>query len=233
MRPASSPSIPTDRARTTCFWCWEVAGGWHGPHAEKLPDDVKFVAKLLDDLAQEVNVDRRRVYATGMSNGGMMCYRLAAELSSRIAAIAPVSGTLAVERAVAPRCARDALPWDRRQARAVCRPRPADGKGLAFKSVEETIRTWAKIDGCPAKPTTVKLPHKAADCTTVERKTYGPGKGGAEVILFVIHGGGHTWPGRQWPVPWLGNTTQDISASDLMWEFFQRHPLATAEGLRR
>ena len=55
------------------------------------------MAKLLDDLATVVNVDPRRVYATGMSNGAMMCYRLAAELSDRIAAIAPVAGTMAIE----------------------------------------------------------------------------------------------------------------------------------------
>ena len=60
-------------------------------------DDVGYVAKLLDDLATVVNVDPRRVYATGMSNGAMMCYRLAAELSDRIAAIAPVAGTMAIE----------------------------------------------------------------------------------------------------------------------------------------
>jgi polyhydroxybutyrate depolymerase len=61
-------------------------------------DDVAFVAALLDDLARAANVDTRRVYATGMSTGGMMAYRLAAELSDRIAAIAPVGGTLALAK---------------------------------------------------------------------------------------------------------------------------------------
>ena len=60
-------------------------------------DDVKFVSALLDDLSTVCNVDAKRVYATGISNGGMMCYRLAAELSGRIAAIAPVSGTIAID----------------------------------------------------------------------------------------------------------------------------------------
>ena len=67
------------------------AGGWHGPKAEKEVDDVKFVRELLDDLPKVVNVDPKRIYATGISNGGMMSYRLAAEMSNRIAAIAPVS----------------------------------------------------------------------------------------------------------------------------------------------
>ena len=63
------------------------------------PDDVAFIRKALDDLGGVVKVDPKRVYATGMSNGGMMCYRLAAELSDRIAAVAPVSGTMAIEKA--------------------------------------------------------------------------------------------------------------------------------------
>ena len=66
---------------------------------------MKFVATLLDDLAGVANVDSRRVFATGMSNGGMMCYRLAAELSDRIAAIVAVAGTQCIPNAIPPgRC---------------------------------------------------------------------------------------------------------------------------------
>jgi len=189
------------------------AGGWHGPNADKLPDDVKFVKELLNDLPKVVNVDTKRIYATGMSNGGMMCYRLAAELSDRIAAIASVSGTMAIERCKPLRPV-PVMHFHGTNDKIVPFDGPAQrtAKVLAFKSVEETIRIWAIIDGCPTKPKTTKLPHKEDDGTTVERKAYGPGKGGAEVVLFVINGGGHTWPGRQWPVPWLGKTTKDISA---------------------
>src|SRR3954470_2104389 len=74
---------------TPLFLYWD-AGGVRG----RVSDDVGYVARLLDDLATVVPVDPKRVYATGMSNGGMMCYRLAAELSDRIAAIAPVAGTM-------------------------------------------------------------------------------------------------------------------------------------------
>ena len=93
--------------------------------------------------------------------------------------------------------------------------------------MNETIRTWARIDGCPSKPTVTDLPDAAGDGTTVVRSVYGPGASGAEVILFAIQGGGHTWPGRPWPIPWLGKTTRNLSANDLMWEFFQRHPMTT------
>ena len=74
------------------------SGGFNKQYAERLPDDVAFVRAILDELPKLVNVDPKRVYATGISNGGMMCYRLAAELSQRIAAIAPVAGTISVEK---------------------------------------------------------------------------------------------------------------------------------------
>jgi polyhydroxybutyrate depolymerase len=202
------------------------AGGWHGLKAENEIDDVKFVRELLDDLSKVVNVDPKRIYATGMSNGGMMCYRLAAEMSNRIAAIAPVSGTLAVEKC-SPARPVPVIHFHGTEDKLVpfSGPSQRTAKVLTFKSVEETIRTWVKLDGCPTTPTTTKLPHKEDDGTTVERRSYAPGRDGAEVILYVINGGGHTWPGRKWPVPWLGKTTHDISANDLMWEFFKRHPM--------
>ncbi len=76
---------------------------WNSGHLDKpvfgiqLVDDVKFIGALLDDLGTVTNIDPKRVFATGISNGGMMCYRLAAEMSDRIAAIAPISGTLCLD----------------------------------------------------------------------------------------------------------------------------------------
>ena len=92
-------------------------------------------------------------------------------------------------------------------------------------SVEHSIRVWVQADGCPEKPTVIDEPKKFEDGTTVERRTYGPGKDGSEVVLFVIHGGGHAWPGRDVNLPFLGKSTKNISANDLMWEFFKRHPM--------
>lgn len=80
------------------FRTWN-AGGSAGKMAEGKADDVAFIGKLLDDLAAVVTVDGRRVYACGMSNSGMMCYRLAAELSDRIAAVAPWPGPSPSRRA--------------------------------------------------------------------------------------------------------------------------------------
>jgi len=216
---------PNGTGKGNLLLVWN-SGGFHGPNAERLPDDVAFVKAILDDLAKRINVDPNRVYATGISNGGMMCYRLAAELSQRIAAIAPVSGTLSVEKC-RPRRPIPVMHFHGTEDKLVpfAGPDERTARFLSFKSVEETIRIWARIDGCPRKPKTIELPDKVDDGTTVRQEINGPGKDGAEVVLFVISGGGHTWPGRQWPVPWLGKTTRDISANDLMWEFFQKHPM--------
>jgi polyhydroxybutyrate depolymerase len=216
---------PNGTGKGNLLLVWN-SGGFEKSFAEKLPDDVAFVGAILDELPKLVHVDPKRVYATGISNGGMMCYRLAAELSQRIAAIAPVSGTLSVAKS-RPRRPVPVMHFHGTEDKLVPFQGPDvwTSKFLAFKSVEETIRIWARINGCLKKPKTIELPDKVDDGTTVRQELYGPGKDGAEVVLFTIKGGGHTWPGREWPVPWLGKTTRDISANDLMWEFFQKHPM--------
>jgi polyhydroxybutyrate depolymerase len=96
---------------------------------------------------------------------------------------------------------------------------------LSFRSVEYSIRAWVEANGCPPEPVITKEPDNADDGMTVERRSYGPGKDGAEVVLVVVEGGGHTWPGRDPPYRFLGKSTKDISANDLIWEFFQKHPM--------
>ena len=207
------------------------SGGLSSKMAEGRPNDTTFVAKLLDDLATAVNVDPKRVYATGMSNGGMMCYRLASELSDRIAAVAPVSGTMAIPD-YKPKRPVPVMHFHGTADSIVPFGGPSIGtpKFLTFKSVEETVHLCAKADGCPETPVVEDLPDKADDGTRVKRKTYGPGKDGAEVVLFEIEGGGHTWPGQEPPVRFIGKSTKDISANDLMWEFFKKHPLRSSSG---
>lgn len=189
-------------------------------------DDVAFVRSLLDDLAMVANIDSKRVFATGMSNGGIISYRLASELSDRIAAIAPVGGPMGTETCSPEHpvsvihfhgTADEHAPFN-----------GGKGKGLSgtnFFSVDHSIKTWIKANGCSEEPVVTKLPDKADDGMTVTKKTYGSGKDEAEVVLIEIDGGGHTWPGQDPRVKFLGKSTKDISANDLMWEFFQKHPM--------
>jgi polyhydroxybutyrate depolymerase len=206
------------------FLTWNAFGA-AGKRAQGRPDDVAFIGKLLDDLATVVKVDGKRVYACGLSNGGMMCYRLAAELSDRIAAVAPVAGTVAVEESKPKRPVpvihfhgtKDAIvPFER--------PKGKKPSFMRFKDVNESVQAWVKLNGCQGKPREDVL-SKGGDDLKVTRTTYGGGKGGAEVVLVVVHGGGHTWPGMAPPVGFMGKSARDVSANDLMWEFFVKHPL--------
>ena len=189
-------------------------------------DDVNFTRSLLDDLGKVTNIDPKRIYATGISNGAIMCYLLASELSDRIAAIAPVGGPMGTETCH-PKEPVSVIHFHGEDDRFA----PFKGglgtglSGTNFYSVEHSIRAWVKANGCPETPEITELPDKVDDGTKVTRQSYGPGKNKSEVVLYIIHGGGHTWPGRDSRVSnQLGKSTKDISANDLMWEFFKRHP---------
>jgi len=195
-----------------------------GNFGAKTADDVAFIGKLLDDLASVVSVDEKRVYACGMSNGGMMCYRLAAELSDRIAAIAPVAGTIAIDESK-PKHPVPVIHFHGTKDNLVPFEVAKGKKSFTkLKDVEESILTWVKLNGCEPEPKTDTL-SKDGDETKVTRKIYGGGKDGSEVVLIVIEDGGHTWPGQQPPVGFIGKSAKNISANDLMWEFFQKHPM--------
>jgi polyhydroxybutyrate depolymerase len=158
-----------------------------------------------------------------MSNGGMMSYRLASELSDRIAAAAPVAGTIAIEESKPKRPVpiihfhgtKDTfVPFELAKGKTP--------SSMKLKGVDDSIQTWVKLNACEEKPKTDVL-SKDGDEMKVTRTTYGGGKDGAEIVLIVIEGGGHTWPGMQPPVAFLGKSAMNISANDLMWEFFQKH----------
>jgi len=208
------------------FLTWN-AGGFSGRMAENRPDDVGFVSAMLDDLAKRLSIDQKRIYACGMSNGGMMCYRLAAELSHRIAAIAPIAGTMAIEQCH-PKRPVSVLHFHGTKDGLVLYGGPDERtpKNLKFLSVEATIRAWVNANGCPETPRTLEVEDPVQDGTSVRAFWYGPGKDNAEVVLYAIEGGGHTWPGRDPQIRFLGKSTRKLSANDLMWDFFQKHPLA-------
>ncbi len=192
-------------------------------------DDVGFTRELLDDLAKVANIDADRVFATGLSNGGIMAHYVASELSDRIAAIAPVGGPLMME---APRKKRPVpVMHFHGTADAFAPFQGGYGKGFLgrskvtkFRSVDQTIQSWVKANECNTEPGIVALRDIAKDNMKSIRKTWSGGKDGSEVVLIEIEGGGHTWPGQKPIVSLLGESTMDISANDLMWEFFQKHP---------
>jgi len=192
-------------------------------------DDVDFVSGMIDQLEAGYRIDRKRIFASGSSNGAIFCHTLAARLSSRIAAIGPVSGSLG-----------ESIPGHYRA------PSPVSvisfngtddhlvpyagtsGSDHAVLSVPDTIAYWVKADGCSPNPVVTTDPQSPLDDgTTVVRLRYGNGAAGSEVQAFIIGHGGHTWPGNRTDPEWAktaGKTAMSISATDLMWAFFEGHP---------
>ncbi len=208
------------------FQTWN-AGLFPGELNKIKVDDVKYLGKVLDDVESVCKVDKKRVYVAGLSNGAMMSYRLAAEMSDRIAAIAPVAGTMAVEK-YEPKRPVPVLHIHGTKDLLVPFNGPAKPKDtpkfLKFLSVDDTIMKCVKANGCADKPTTAALDPKV-DKIKVTRKTHGQGKNGSEVVLYVIEDGGHVWPGSDFNMPGLGTSTKNILANELIWEFFRKHAM--------
>lgn len=190
------------------------AGACCGDAAAKGIDDVGFVSAMLDALEEKLCVDAKRVFATGMSNGGFLSHRLACDLSDRIAAVAPVAGVLGIAECH-PKRAVPVMHFHGTADSLV----PYDGSAsLGFPAVQKTFADWATRDGCIGTPIE-SFKNVDAHCST-----YSSCSGGAEVTLCTVDGGGHTWPGGT-PIPSLGYTTPWLSATDRMWSFFVAHPM--------
>jgi polyhydroxybutyrate depolymerase len=214
-------AYPSGTGRLPLVLTWN-AGACCGYAVDEHVDDVAFVLALLDDITTVTRIDQGAIFATGISNGGQMAYRLAAERPDRIAAIAPVAGSLEVPLGYLPHPVSvlhfhgtddDHLPFDGGRGRRSI-------AGVSFSSVAHTIGSWVAADHCRPTPDVTPLPDRVDDGTTVERREYPRCQEGAAVVLYVIQGGGHTWPGRPALAGLLGVTTREISATDLMWDFF-------------
>ncbi len=203
---------------------------WNVPHvttAPGAPDDEAFLCALVDALVAGGYADRRRVFATGLSGGGRMVSQLAADHPEVLAAIAPVAGL----RAGAPLASEP-----RRPDPATCAPRspvpvvafhgtadpvnPFDGGGEPYwgYSVLTALARWAELNGCAAEPTEDHLTEH------VSTLAYGPPGEAATTVLYVVEGGGHTWPGSAYPFPAdVGAVSREIDAGEAMWAFFATH----------
>ncbi len=197
-------------------------------HRERI-DDVGFVAAALDAIARAHAVDPRRIYATGISNGAVFSHYLAAHLSPRIAAIAPVVGGIADPP--------DAWLRPERPVSVLILQGTTDplvpyrGGAIAFGrgriiDTEEAARRWARLDGTAPEPRSTVLPAPGKDHCGGLRLTYSGGRDGSEVVLVRLDGGGHTWPGgtQYLPEGLIGRVCRDFSATSIIWEFFRAHP---------
>eukprot|EP00457_Paulinella_chromatophora_P010700 gb/GEZN01010812.1/.p1 GENE.gb/GEZN01010812.1/~~gb/GEZN01010812.1/.p1 ORF type:complete len:371 (-),score=9.89 gb/GEZN01010812.1/:98-1090(-) len=195
-------------------------------------DDVTFFNMLLDRLETELCVDTRRVYSTGFSNGALMSHRLACEASNRVAAIAPVSGTLNI----APCEPTRPVPIMELHGTADINI-PFNGgtgcgiSGANFSGVPFTVDFWAQVAGCNCtyadtqnnKCGTTYLQENAATCTKLAGACIVP------VVLCMIQDGGHGWPGgvQGVAIPGCNAKVANFNASMRIWEFFASNPIPT------
>jgi polyhydroxybutyrate depolymerase len=206
------------RLRSGKLATWN-AGLCCGQARERNVDDVGFVRAVVADVRRRLDIDPRRIYAQGMSNGGMLSYRLACEMADTFAAIAAVAGTDG-----SPACSPSRpVPVLHIHARDDDRVLFNGGSGSAsathadFVSVPETAAKWSRLNGCLAQPRRV-LEVPGAWC-----ETRAPCREGSEVQLCVTETGGHAWPGGRKVLG--GQAGSDaIAANDVIWRFFSRHP---------
>jgi len=214
--PNGYSRLPAGRLAT-----WN-AGGCCGDARDKGVDDVGFVRAVVAAIQARYRVDAERIFATGMSNGGMFSHRLACEAADVFRAVASVAGT---------------------DATSTCKPsRPISvlhihardddhvlfnggagpnafrdvSKVMNFVSAPETVARWVQRDRCTAPPERT-LDRPGAFC-----QTYSDCSGGVSVQLCVTDTGGHSWPGADTVRRGKPGASQALDANDAIWRFFQQ-----------
>ena len=212
---------------------WRDGRGYtHRGVSDTTVDDVGFISQLIDHLVREHNLAPKRVYVTGMSSGGMMTLRLGCELSSKLAAIAPVVANIPKNliNSCRPERALPVLVMNGTDDPLM----PYNGGYVHFfrkemgevVSTSETVSFWVKHNGCNSAPSTRDLPNRnRRDRSRVKMRAYANPNNGCEVVLYTIKGGGHTMPGSDMPdrPRIIGHKNVDINGAKEIWEFFKRH----------
>ena len=240
--PSGGVTLPNDLSRHY----WNIPGTTlygGGDMPMTAPDDVQFISDIIDQVADKTCIDKRRVYVAGFSGGARMTSLLACKLSTRIAAIAPVSGLRAGLASANNPAQPDPVTCQPRRAMPIVTfhgtddaVNPSDGGGSPYwtYSIAAALERWVDLDHCENKP---QEQHVALHVTLIR---YDRCAQGAKIWLYRTtapseQGGGHAWPGAS---PLSGSTTSgapqpntpstEISASELMWKFFRQFNLASA-----
>jgi polyhydroxybutyrate depolymerase len=214
--------------------------------------DLRFLGDLLTHVESTLCIDQRRVFFTGLSMGAFTTSAVACALSDRVAAVATVAGVQNISWCRPSRrvpvvafhgTADPFVSYDGGPGPAVLGLPAPDGSGRTIgeelaanpnlgassggsgspsgQSIPSQVEAWAKRNGCASKP------KEAQVAVDVKLLSY-PCPADAAVELYVVAGGGHTWPGSTatfYPAQLVGKTTMSISANLIMWAFFQEHPL--------
>ncbi|SEP62735.1 polyhydroxybutyrate depolymerase [Solimonas aquatica] len=193
------------------YWNYKMLLG-----AASVPDDVKFLSRVIDEAVAAYGLDARRIYMGGYSGGAMMTIRYACERPEKIAGAALVGGQLI--RTLAPRCS-TAAPVPMAFVNGELDPVGAYNGDATLMSSPDSAAFWAQLNGCDALPVHEQLPDTVNDGTRIELDRYGGCRQGQAVRLYTVRQGGHTWPGAVDFSPSLGRTSQDLNASEAFIRF--------------
>lgn len=205
-------------------------GKWETGECCGNADDVGFISKMIDEVKNNLNIDDKMIYATGISNGGLMTNRLGCELANKIAAIATVAPAALMSNCTPSRpmsiidihgTADPANPPDGSEPRSIFEE-GSSSFGMSYKRMTpyQVVDAWKKINNCSDKQIS-GYENGNAKCTV-----FNDCSTGAEVELCMVEGMGHIYPsGSQYlPSSLVGSVSYDISF-DQIWEFFKKHPM--------
>lgn len=196
-------------------------------------DDVGFISKIINWSAEKMSINKKRVYVTGVSNGGVMAYRLASELDDKIAAIAAFIANKPknsqcedhpdnpVPVMIINGTADPMMPFNGGEV-------SKGDRGMVL-STKATVAYWAKQNGVAGTPAAIDTLQNISreDESYVIRFRYGSAKAGAPVVLYKVAGGGHLMPSVKHIVPhWierlLGNQNNDVEGARIAWQFLSQ-----------
>lgn len=193
------------------------AGACCGRAMDENKNDVQFIRELVQAIRNQHNIDEKRIYATGMSNGAMMSYRLACEMSDVFAAAAPVAGALntacspsnPVSIAIVHGRADQHVLYEGGAPKAM-----KDSHDRVDKPVSFAVDFFRKHNNCTEKQVTTsgKLETRMFQCQS------------AGLRVFSLEDEGHTWPGGKKGYFAADPPSKEFSATDAIWEFFREHP---------
>jgi polyhydroxybutyrate depolymerase len=210
------PNRPSGRYTNPSLWHERTGLGTMAQHHR---DDINFISEMIDELEEHYFADPDRIYVTGFSNGASMTFSLGINLSERLAAIAPVSGQLLN--------ARGTLHYPLPLLFIIGDEDPIhfiEGDNLPFTGADEdtpvmkTLICWKQMLGCSSRKVEQASPG-------VERMVFRDCSRGGEIVVYTVEGLGHVWPGGpNMLMPFLGNSSHKLLATDVIWEFFKAHP---------
>lgn len=200
--------------------------------SQKNVDDVKFIDTLIEELSNTYAINKKKVYITGVSNGGLMTLRLGCDLSQKLSAIAPVIANM--PKKYIGQC-KPKMPLSLLLMNGTKDPIvPYYGGQMRFfkkhmgevVSTQETINFWVQHNHCNRHSYTTNLPDlNQRDKCTVLTTTYRRCKDNSTVVLYSIQGGGHTMPEKKgFNMPKLfGEKNRDIEGIEVIVDFLLKH----------